>query len=113
ITVGGAPAAGDRILVSAASGAAGSIRSVISDPRDIAMAAPVRAQTSAANTGDGTVSSVQVTDRAHPDLLTTSVMDFTGHSTYSIDGAGAFPYTSGDDISINGVTFSISGTPAL
>jgi flagellar hook-associated protein 1 FlgK len=111
ITVGGAPAAGDRVLLSAAGGAAGSIRSLISDPRAVAMASPVRAQSSTANTGDATISPAVVTDPTDPGLLASTVIAFTDASTYSIDGAGAFPYTSGDDIVVNGVTFSVSGAP--
>jgi flagellar hook-associated protein 1 FlgK len=112
VTVGGAPAAGDRILVSAAGGAAGSIRTMISDPRAVAMASPVRTESSTTNTGSATVSPAEVIDRTDPNLLATSVVEFITPDTYSIDGAGAFAYTSGQDIALNGVTFSLSGTPA-
>jgi flagellar hook-associated protein 1 FlgK len=112
ITVGGAPAAGDRILVNAAGGAAGSIRTLITDPRAVAMASPVRTESSATNTGSATVSPAEVTDRTDPNLLATSVIEFITPDTYSIDGAGAFAYTSGQDIAINGVTFALNGTPA-
>jgi flagellar hook-associated protein 1 FlgK len=111
ITVGGAPAAGDRILVSAAGGAAGSIRTLITDPRSVAMASPVRTQSSTTNTGDATISPAQVADRTDPDLLATSVIEFIDADTYSINGAGTFAYASGQDIAVNGVTFAVSGIP--
>ena len=111
ITVGGTPAAGDRILISPVGRVAGSIRALLSDPRSIAMASPVRTQSAGGNGGDATVSPATVTDRTDPGLLSTSVIEFTDADTYSINGAGAFPYTSGEDISINGVTFTLSGTP--
>lgn len=111
IAVGGSPAAGDRILVSATGGAAGSIRALVSDPRAIAMASPVRTESSPTNTGHATITPAEVTDRTDPNLLATTVIEFTAADTYSINGAGAFAYTSGQDIAINGVTFALSGTP--
>jgi flagellar hook-associated protein 1 len=84
---------------------------VITDPRAVAMASPVRTESSTANTGNATISSAQVTDRTDPNLLATSIIEFTSANTYSINGAGAFAYTSGQDIAINGVTFALSGVP--
>ncbi|MEX2257903.1 MAG: flagellar hook-associated protein FlgK [Woeseia sp.] len=112
VTVGGAPAAGDRISIHPAGGAAGSVRTLVNEPRAVAMASPVRVQSSVANFGDAHTGSVEVTDRDDPDLLSTVVIEFTSADTYSIDGAGALSYTSGDTIDINGVSFDISGTPA-
>lgn len=111
ITVGGTPAAGDRILIRPAGDAAGSIAALLNDPQAIAMAAPVRTLRSSANIGAATVSAAEVTDPGDPNLLATSVIEFTSATTYTINGAGAFAYTSGDPIAINGSTFSISGTP--
>jgi len=41
------------------------------------------------------------------------VIEFTGPGTYSVNGAGAFAYTDGDPIVINGSTVTINGTPAV
>ena len=112
ITVGGAPAAGDRVMIMPASGKASAFRTVIDDPQALAMAAPVRTLSAQENVGDAVIGKPAVTDPAHPDLLDTVVIEFTSATTYSINGAGAFPYTSGDAIDVNGARFTISGEPA-
>ncbi len=112
ITVSGAPAAGDRMLVRPAAGAAGTFSATLTDPQALAMAAPVRASSSTDNLGSATIGDLAVTDPDDPSLLATAVIEFTGPATYSINGAGSFAYTSGDPIVVNGVTFAISGEPA-
>jgi flagellar hook-associated protein 1 FlgK len=111
IVVGGAPAAGDSVLIQTARQAAGSIDSLIEDPLDIAMAVPTRSSTSLANIGDGSISSPTIVDSSDPDLLTSSVIEFTTPTTYMINGAGSFAYTDGDPIIVNGSEVTISGTP--
>ena len=113
IVASGAPAAGDRLLIRTGQNAAGSIRSVITDPQSIAMAAPTRSSASLGNIGDATISAAAIVDRTDPGLLNTAVIEFTGPATYSINGAGAFAYTDGDPIVVNGSTVTINGTPAV
>lgn len=112
IEVGGAPAAGDRIMIRTGHNAAGSIQSLISDPRAIALAAPTRAEASIGNIGDAAISPVTIVDVTDPALLTTSVIEFTGPNTYTINGgATTYTYTDGDPILINGTEVTITGTP--
>lgn len=111
IEVGGAPAAGDQLLIRTGQGAAASIRNLISNPLDIAMAAPTRSVASLNNIGDATVSAASVSDVTDPALLTNAVIEFIDPNTYSINGAGAFAYVDGDPITINGSTVTISGVP--
>lgn len=111
ITVGGAAAAGDRIMIRGAHGAAGSVRTLISDPQAIAMAAPTRSSASLGNIGNATVSAATVVDRDDPALLTSSVIEFTSPTTYTINGAGSFTFTEGTSIVINGSQVSLSGSP--
>ena len=113
IEVGGAPAAGDRVMIRTGHNAAGTIENLISDPRAIALAAPTRAQSSLANIGDATVSQLTVVDADDPALLTPAVIEFTSPTTYSINGAGSFTYTDGDPIVINGTSVTINGVPAV
>jgi flagellar hook-associated protein 1 FlgK len=113
IVFGGSPDPGDRFLIRPANSAAGSIRSVVSDPQAIALAAPTRSSASFTNTGNASIGSASVTDPQDPTLLDSTVIEFTGPATYSIDGAGSFAYTDGSPITVNGSTFSISGTPAI
>lgn len=112
IEVGGAPAAGDRLMIRTGHNAAGSIQNIISDPRALAFAAPTRAQSSIGNIGDATISAATVVDNGDPALLTSAVIQFTSPTTYSINGAGSFAYTDGDPITINGSSVTITGTPA-
>ena len=110
---GGAPAAGDRMLIRSAHDAAGTMQSVVTDPQALALAAPTRAQASLGNIGNANVSAATVVDPSDPALLTSAVIEFTSPTTYSINGAGSFAYTDGDPIVINGSSVTISGAPSI
>ena len=111
IVVSGTPAAGDQFQLEALSRAAGSFSVAISDANNIAAAAPIRTIAEETNVGTGTISAGVVTDVNDPGLLTTTTIEFLDATTYSINGAGAFAYTSGSDIVMNGTTVQISGAP--
>ena len=113
IEVGGAPAAGDRIMIRTGHNAAGSIENIITDPRALAMAAPTRAQASFGNIGNAIVGPATVVDSSDPGLLTSAVIEFTGPNTYTINGAGSFTYSDGDPIIVNGTSVTITGVPAV
>ena len=111
IVVGGAPAAGDEVKILPSRDAPAGLGVAITDVQAIAMAAPTRTSKDTANVGDATISPSVVADAADPNLLTSSVIEFTGPNTYSVNGAGAFAYVSGDPIVINGSEFTITGAP--
>ena len=111
VVVGGVPAAGDRMLIRTAVDATASLDLRVRDAQSIAMALPVRGAASLDNLGDAALGDLQVVDASDPALLTSSVIEFTGPATYSINGAGAFAYVDGQPIVINGAQFSISGDP--
>ncbi len=106
------PAAGDRLLLRTGQDIAGRLRSVISDPQAVAVAAPTRSSIGQGNIGDASISPATVVDRSAPGFLTTSVIEFTSPTTYSINGAGNFTYNSGTPIVINGSSVTISGDPS-
>jgi flagellar hook-associated protein 1 FlgK len=111
ITVGGAPAAGDQLLIRPVSKAASSIRLQVADAQAIAMAGPARTIASNANKGDASISRPSVVDVTDPGLLSTAQIVFTTATSYTVDGAGPFTYTDGDPIVVNGSEFTISGEP--
>ncbi len=111
IVTSGAPADGDRLLIRPTYDAAGALRNLIGSPEDIAAAGPVIASADTANTGTGTIAGGEVIDASDPNLLATSVIEFTGPNTYTVNGAGSFTYTPGDAIDINGARFTIDGAP--
>jgi flagellar hook-associated protein 1 len=53
-----------------------------------------------------------VLDAANPNLLVTTTIQFLTPTTYSVNGAGSFAYTSGGNVDLNGWQVQISGTPA-
>lgn len=112
IVVGGAPAAGDRYLVKPTAGAVGGLQVLISDPAEIAAAAPIRTSAAGTNTGTATISAGEVLDATDPQLTAPVTIQFTSASTYSVNGAGSFAYTPGSNIDINGWRMAISGAPA-
>ena len=73
------------------------------------MAAPTRSRGGLGNIGDATISQATVVDAQDPGLLSTAVLiEFTDPTTYSINGAGAFAYTDGAPIVINGSSVTIT-----
>ena len=112
IEVSGAPAASDEFLIQPLEHVGAGLSLLIEDPAAIAAAAPTRSAADLANTGSATISAGQIIDANDPNLLATATIQFLNATTYSINGAGSFAYTSGDDIDINGTRVQISGQPA-
>ncbi|MDP2878331.1 MAG: flagellar hook-associated protein FlgK [Sulfuricella sp.] len=127
---GAASVAGESWLIQPTRNGARDIGVAITDPSKIAAAAPIR--TSAAvmsNTGTGTISAGSVNtgtpvtpNPVHPstdlNLQQPVTITFTAAGTFNVTGVGVgLPalgqvYTSGNPISFNGWTVSLSGAPA-
>lgn len=112
IVVSGTPAAGDQFLIKPLDQAPGSLKVLVTTPGDIAAAAPTRTSADLGNTGSGAISAGSVIDVTNPNLLATATIQFSSPTTYSINGAGAFAYTPGGNIDINGTRVQITGAPA-
>jgi flagellar hook-associated protein 1 FlgK len=128
LSVSGAMAAGDSFLIEPTRTGARNISLLIKDPVNIAAASPIRTTALLANTGTGTISAGSVNalpgtpDPNHPatdlNLRQPVTITFTSATTYSVTGTGvAVPttgtYVAGANISYNGWTVQISGTPAI
>ena len=113
ITPTGAPATGDSYLIQPTRYVASGIDMLITDPRQIAAASPVRSSATSTNLGSAAISPPTVTNAANAGLLTTTTLVFDNPPTsYKINGAGAsIAYTSGAAIGLNGWQVSVSGTP--
>jgi flagellar hook-associated protein 1 len=112
IVVTGAPAIGDKFLIRPTAAATAGLGVLLTDPAQIAAASPVKTTVAPQNTGAATISTATVTDPTNAQLRTTATIKFLTPTTYSINGAGNFSYTSGQPIGANGWQVSISGTPA-
>lgn len=117
----GTVSAGDSFLIRPTAAGAASIDVAISDPNLIAAAAPISAAASTANTGTAQITQPTVDASTQPplnaNLSSTVTITFTSATTYNVSGAGTgnptgLTYTSGGNISYNGWTFKITGTPA-
>ena len=86
---------------------------LITDPTEIALALPVHSERATANVGDALITAPQVLDETDVNLLATTQIVFSNPpTTYQINGAGPLlPYTSGNDIDVNGWRVQISGAP--
>jgi flagellar hook-associated protein 1 FlgK len=112
--------AGDSFLVRPTVAGGGSIALSITDPNKIAAASPIRSNTAAANAGTGVIAAATVNAGLplNADLQQPVTITFTSASTYNVTGTGAglpaigVAYTAGGNISYNGWTTQISGTPA-
>ncbi len=121
-----APAAGDRYLLQPVSRAAGGVRRLLDDPRDLAAALPLVASTSAANTGTVSVSALTITSNPLPVAGATARITFTSDTgDYSWDlldssnnvlSSGTGTWAVGQTLpanalDINGFTLNLSGVP--
>lgn len=112
IVLSATPAAGDQFLVQPTAQAAGSLSVALTNPSGIAAAGAVRTSAADTNAGTASIAPATVVTAANPNLLNTTTIQFLTATTYSVNGAGSFAYTSGGSISLNGWQTKISGTPA-
>jgi flagellar hook-associated protein 1 FlgK len=112
IVLSATPASGDQFIIQPTAQAAGSFSVALTNTSQIAAASAIQASAADTNTGSATISSGTVVTPSNPNLLATTTIQFTSATTYSVNGAGSFAYTSGSDIAKNGWQVQIAGTPA-
>ncbi len=112
----GTPDAGDSFLIRPTASGASGISLAITDTRKIAAAAPILASATVTNTGTGKITS-GVAESLDSNLLESVSIMFTSATTFDVTGTGAglpatnLSYTAGENISYNGWTVQISGSP--
>jgi flagellar hook-associated protein 1 len=112
IVLSGTPAAGDQFLIQPTAQAASTFSVALNDPSGLAAAGAIQTSAADTNTGTAGISAGTVLDAANPNLLATTTIQFLTPTTYSVNGAGSFAYTSGGNIDLNGWQVQITGTPA-
>lgn len=123
-TIDGAGAnIGDRFTIKPTASAAGSLQVVMTDPSEIAAAAPIRSNTSLSNLGEIEVSQGIVTDVTNPNLLNTATFTFNSPATsFTADAdvvvggtayaaGSAIPFSNNMLIDANGWQVSLNGAP--
>jgi len=112
IVVSGTPTTGDSFLIRPAQTAIAGLNLLVTDPNNVAAAAPITTVLTANNAGNGRISAGEVIDVTNAALLTPVTLQFLTASTYSVNGAGSFAYIAGGNIDVNGWRVAITGTPA-
>lgn len=122
IVAPGVSSPGDNWLIQPTREGARDIGVVSGDPAKIAAAAPMRATAASANTGSGKIASGSVNPPPPPNvnLQQPLTITFTSPTTYDVSSPTSVPpialvgvaYVPGANISYNGWTTQISGTPA-
>lgn len=113
IVVSGTASTGDRYLIKPSASAVTGMRVLISDPAEIAAAAPIVASAATGNGGNAAISAGEVIDAADAQLRSTVTIQFTSATQYTISGdPTVHTYAPGADIEANGWRVQISGSPA-
>jgi flagellar hook-associated protein 1 len=113
----GAPAAGDSFLIEPTRYSARDFDVAITDPARIAAAAPIKGGAATANMGTGAISGGVVSTPLDVNLTQPVTITFTSATTFDVTGIGTgapvgVAYTPGGNITYNGWTVKITGTPA-
>lgn len=115
----GSAQAGDQFLIQPTVSGAGTIHMAIGDPKRVALAAPIRTAQAASNTGNAVITPgvVNGPPPINANLQQPVTITFTGAGQYNVSGTGTgnpsgVAYAAGGNISYNGWTVQISGTPA-
>jgi flagellar hook-associated protein 1 len=115
-SVSGTAQTGDSYEIEPTRNAAASLSVTMTNANGIAAAAALTATAGTSNTGTGAVSSISVTNSSNANLLSGATVTFGAGGTYTVtDGAGnttTGTYTSGQPITADGWSLSLSGTPA-
>ena len=113
IVINGAANVGESMQLRPTSGAVSTMRVLVTDPAQIAAAAPIVGQATAGYQGNATISSGEVLNPTNPALRTAATITFTSPTSYTISGdPTVYTYTPGADIDANGWRVQINGTPA-
>jgi flagellar hook-associated protein 1 len=112
ILVSGTPQDGDRYLIRPTQEATSGLQFLLTDPAQIAAAAPIRTSATSTNTGNATISAGEVLDASNSQLRSTVTLSFLSSTTYSVNGGPPQTYSSGGNIDVNGWRVTINGTPA-
>lgn len=117
ITAGTAPVAGDAFVIQPTRSGAGGISNLLTSTNQIAAAVPIKGAAAAANTGNAAIAALTVDGPTPNANLTQSVqLTFTSASGYNIaiNGipSGTGTVGANGEISINGWTMKLNGTPA-
>lgn len=113
VVVSGAPNVGDRLLIKPTADAVAGLQVLISDPEEIAAAAPIATGATAGNIGNGTISAGEVLDSTNAQLRSPVTITFTSATQYQVSGdPTVYTYTPGANIDANGWRVQIDGTPA-
>jgi len=116
LTVTGSANAGDRFLVEPTGNAVAGLSLLTTDPSKIAAAGPLVSSAGSSNTGSAAISAASV-----PSLAAWTRGDYTisfsSPTAYTVTDAGGATvasgtYTSGTPITFNGVSVTLTGTPA-
>jgi flagellar hook-associated protein 1 FlgK len=114
--VSGTAQTGDSYEIEPTRSASTSLSVAMTDPNGIAAAAALTASAGTGNTGTGKAGPVSVTNSANSNLLAGATVTFGAGGNYSItDGAGnttTGTYTSGQPITADGWSLSLTGVPA-
>jgi len=116
IVVGAGAQAGDSYLIQPTSGAVAGMQVLMTDPSQLAAAAPLLTTAGSANTGSATIDQGTVaTDGTW--VRGNYMLSFTSPAAYQITNAAgavvqAGAYTSGSPINFNGIQVAVAGAPA-
>lgn len=114
LVLSGAATAGDRFLLQPTAAAAGGIQLALTDPGQIAAAAPMTVGLDAGNIGNVSGGTAKVTNPALFAGFTSANISFLDASTYTINGGPPLTYTPGSTISdpAAGWSLVLNGNPA-
>ena len=112
IVVSGTAVVGDKFLIKPTAAASAGLTVTLTDPAQIAAASPVKTAATTTNTGTARISAPTVANPTNPQLRTTATITFPTATTYSVNGGAAQAYNPGTQISANGWTVTINGSPA-
>lgn len=112
LVLSGSATAGDRFLLQPTAAAAADIRLALTDPGQIAAAAPMTVGLDVGNIGNVSGGTANVTDPALFAGFTSANISFLDANTYTIDGGPPIAYAPGDTITGSGWSLVLKGNPA-
>jgi flagellar hook-associated protein 1 FlgK len=114
----GTAQAGDRFMLEPVATASQNMRTVLSNPKGLAAAAPFVASMGTANTGTASVASLTAVNPAYDGTMTASIQftDNSGNYSWTLSNGtttttGTGSWTAGSPIALNGFELNLDGVP--